>query len=175
MKGNGMYKFLLIIIIICILTLMNGFSQDNFHWDKELVSKVKIDDKSLIDKLVMELFIPEAVVDYIELFDVDANGPGEGDLLKTYPSRTVYPLYMLSKDNPTGNVSHDPINHEVMTNICEEKIYNSIFIYGCLGILGLYAIFDKQLLRQHVDRLEEKLHVASSRLSDKIEGKQNDD
>ena len=28
----------------------------------------------------------------------------------------------LEKDNPTGNVSHDPMNHQVMTHIREEKV-----------------------------------------------------
>lgn len=28
----------------------------------------------------------------------------------------------LEKDNPTGNVSHDPINHQVMTQLREEKV-----------------------------------------------------
>ena len=98
MGNNKMLKQYLIIFSVILFCFVSGQSQDNFHWDKELVSKVKINDKVLINKLVMELFIPEATIEYMELFDVDDSGPGEGDLIKTFPSGTVYSLYMLSKE-----------------------------------------------------------------------------
>ena len=89
-------------VLCCMLLLLFGrlaSAQDSYHWDKELVRKVEIRDKTVINKLVLELFIPESDIDYIEIFDVDANGAAEGDLLKVHPSRNVYSLYMLSKES----------------------------------------------------------------------------
>lgn len=74
------------------------FAQEMYNWDKELVQKVEIRDKKLIDKLVIELIIPESNVEYLEIFDVDKNGATEGDLLRVHPSKNVYPLYQLSKE-----------------------------------------------------------------------------
>ncbi len=88
--------------VLMIIFLMFSYRLDaqvSYKWDKELVQKVEIRDKKVIDRLLMELFIPESNVEFIEIFDVDANGAAEGDLLKTHPSRNVYSLYMLSKES----------------------------------------------------------------------------
>lgn len=89
---------LLFIFILSVSTLYVG-AQESYKWDKELVRKVEIRDRKVINKLVLELFIPESDIEYIEIFDVDGNGAGEGDLLKVQPSRNVYSLYMLSKES----------------------------------------------------------------------------
>lgn len=93
------YKFISIIWIISLFSTFRTFAQEGYEWDKELVQKVEIRDKKVIDKLILELFIPESEVDYVEIFDVDANGAAEGDLIKVHPSRNVYPLYMLTKES----------------------------------------------------------------------------
>lgn len=85
--------------MIVLITVDKLIAQETFKWDKELVQKVEIRDRKIIDKLLMELFIPESNVEFIEIFDVDANGAAEGDLLKTHPARNVYSLYMLSKES----------------------------------------------------------------------------
>jgi hypothetical protein len=86
-------------MIFLVFITLNSFAQEGYKWDKELVQKVEIRDKKIIDQLIFELFIPEADVQFIEIFDVDGNGAAEGDLLKTHPSRNVYPLYMLTKES----------------------------------------------------------------------------
>jgi len=93
-----MGKVILIIILMGFVTASLS-AQENYRWDKELVQKVEIRDKKVVDKLVLELYIPESDIEYIEIFDVDANGAAEGDLLKVHPSRNVYSLYMLSKES----------------------------------------------------------------------------
>lgn len=70
----------------------------DFYWDKELVRKVVINDKEIINKLLIDLFIIEADVTQIEIYDVDKNGPSEGDLLKVYPSEQVHSIKMLSAE-----------------------------------------------------------------------------
>jgi hypothetical protein len=92
-------KLPLIILTLLLFISFRAIAQESYKWDKELVQKVEIRDKNVINKLMLELFIPESDVDYIEIFDVDANGAAEGDLLKVHPSRNVYPLYMLSKES----------------------------------------------------------------------------
>jgi len=89
------------------------FAQDKFEWDKELVQKVKIVDKQIVNKLVYSLFIPESDVEYIEIFDVDKNGAAEGDLLKVFPSKNVYSLSMLDRESQDilSNIPH-PANIE---------------------------------------------------------------
>jgi len=99
MKEHKLFLYMIIIISSALLFLTIGFAQDDFHWDKELVSKVEIHDKALINKFVMEMFIPESNIEYMELFDVDDNGATEGDLLKVHPSRNVYSLDLLSKES----------------------------------------------------------------------------
>ncbi len=81
------------------LIALAAWSQSSYTWDKELVRKVTITDKKIIDKLVLDLFIPESDVEHIEIFDVDANGVTEGDLLRAHPSRNVYSLMMLSQES----------------------------------------------------------------------------
>lgn len=96
-------KIIVIMALLYIVVQLLGSTfltaQESFRWDKELVQKVKIRDKKIIDKLVLELFIPESEIEYIEIFDVDGNGAADGDLLKVHPSRNVYSLYMLSKES----------------------------------------------------------------------------
>jgi len=92
-------KLITLTMIFYVIISFNLIAQESYKWDKELVQKVEIRDKKIIDKLIFELFIPEDDVQYIEIFDVDGNGAAEGDLLKTHPSREVYPLYMLTKES----------------------------------------------------------------------------
>ena len=92
-------KLVLIVMIILLFTTFRSFAQESYRWDKELVQKVEIRDKNVINKLLLELFIPESDVQFIEIFDVDGNGAAEGDLLKAHPSRNVYPLTLLSKES----------------------------------------------------------------------------
>ena len=87
------------VMIFLVFITLNSIAQESFKWDKELVQKVEIKDKKIINELIFQLFIPEADVELIEIFDVDGNGAAEGDLLKTHPSRNVYPLYILSKES----------------------------------------------------------------------------
>ncbi len=91
--------FIMLVMIILLSITLRILAQESYKWDKELVQKVEIRDKKAIDKLLLELFIPESDVELIEIFDVDGNGAAEGDLLKVHPSRNVYPLYMLSKES----------------------------------------------------------------------------
>lgn len=95
----SMKKFVKYVVLMVLISAFRIFAQESFKWDKELVQKVEIRDKKVVDKLLLELFIPESDVEYIEIFDVDGNGAAEGDLLKVHPSRNVYPLYMLSKES----------------------------------------------------------------------------
>ncbi len=95
-------NYMTCVIMVAMMLLWSGatlIAQEDYKWDKELVQKVDIRDRKVIDKLLQELFIPESNVEYIEIFDVDANGAAEGDLLKTHPSRNVYPLYTLSRES----------------------------------------------------------------------------
>ncbi len=92
-------KFVSLVMIILVFISFKILAQESYKWDKELVQKVEIHDKKVMDKLLLELFIPESDVEFIEIFDVDGNGAAEGDLLKVHPSRNVYPLYMLSKES----------------------------------------------------------------------------
>jgi len=94
MKIKIQVIFLLLIIIVFSNIIQ---AQDNFVWDFEIVSKVKITDKNYIEQLVLELFIPESDIDYIEIFDVDDNGPTENDLIRVSPSKVVYPMGQLSQ------------------------------------------------------------------------------
>jgi hypothetical protein len=71
---------------------------ENIYWDSELIPKIVIKDDNVIRQLLIDLFIIEAEVNYIEIYDVDKNGPAVGDLLKTYPSEMVYPIRMLSAE-----------------------------------------------------------------------------
>lgn len=93
------------LITTAIIFLMSGLystalaqEEMGFYWDKELVRKVVINDKEIINRLLIDLFIIEADVSQIEIFDVDKNGPSEGDLLKVYPSENVYSIKMLSAE-----------------------------------------------------------------------------
>lgn len=99
MWQKSLCKLILIVMIIPVFITFRTFAQESYRWDKELVQKVEIRDKKVINKLIFELFIPESDVEYIEIFDADGNGAAEGDLLKVHPSRNVYTLYMLSKDS----------------------------------------------------------------------------
>lgn len=90
---------LILIVIIKLFIVHIAYTQENYKWDKELVQKVEIRDKNVINKLLLQLFIPESDVQLIEIFDVDGNGAAEGDLLKVHPSRNVYPLTLLSKES----------------------------------------------------------------------------
>lgn len=98
MKRKTIIKWSLVFFIIQWLIVISVFGQQKYSWDKELVRKVTINNKTIINKLVLELFIPESNVEYLEIFDVDANGATEGDLLRVHPSRNVYSLMMLSKE-----------------------------------------------------------------------------
>lgn len=91
-------------ILILILLQVGGFfsvlaqDQKDIYWDKELIRKIVINDKKVVNKLLFDLFIIESDVSFIEIYDVDKNGPAEGDLLKVYPSEMVYPIKMLSAE-----------------------------------------------------------------------------
>jgi len=93
-------KYLIIIGVFIALTSLASFAQKDgdIYWDKELVRKVVISEKEVINRLLIDLFIIESEVNTIEIFDVDKNGPSEGDLLKVYPSESVYPIKMLSAE-----------------------------------------------------------------------------
>ena len=97
-----LHKKLIIAALIFLLSSLyiTALAQEDtgFYWDKELVRKVVINDKEIINKLLIDLSIIEADVNKIEIFDVDKNGPSEGDLLKVYPSENVYSIKMLSAE-----------------------------------------------------------------------------
>ncbi|MDZ7264500.1 MAG: hypothetical protein ONB16_07940 [candidate division KSB1 bacterium] len=99
MNSKNLIQRIIFFITIQSLLALAVWSQSSYKWDKELVRKVTITDKVIIDKLVLDLFIPESDVDHIEIFDVDANGVTEGDLLRVQPSRNVYSLMMLSQES----------------------------------------------------------------------------
>lgn len=99
MWQKSLRQLILIVMIIPVFITFRTYAQDGYKWDKELVQKVEIRDKKVINRLLLELFVPESDVQFIEIFDVDGNGAAEGDLIKVHPSRNVYPLYMLSKES----------------------------------------------------------------------------
>ncbi len=86
-----------ILILVGFLSVPPAFSQENYIWDKELIRKVIITNADTIKLLADELLIPESEIKQIEIYDVDQNGAGVGDLLRVQPSRAVYPLYFVSQ------------------------------------------------------------------------------
>ncbi|MFQ5709653.1 MAG: hypothetical protein ACE5HO_19525 [bacterium] len=77
---------------ILLLLSINLFSQDGkkISVDQMSVPVVSITDKSLIDFFIFEFFIPETLVTKIDIIDATDNGFGEDDLVKTYPSQSIY-------------------------------------------------------------------------------------
>ena len=98
MKRNKIAIWLLMSILFLTGSAVSVSAQDDYHWDKELVPKVIIRNPQIITKLLAALYIIESNVNFIEIYDVDQNGPSEGDLLKVNPSDQVYPLYMISAE-----------------------------------------------------------------------------
>lgn len=105
MRSNKIFSILMITIMFLFVCKINVFSQGknvsdrqkNYSWDKELVGKVIITNPDTIKLLAYELMIAETDIEQIEIFDVDRNGAGVGDLLRVHPSRVVYRLFMISQ------------------------------------------------------------------------------
>ena len=91
-------KKLILFLLIIQFSFLYAQESDNIYWDSELIPKIVIKDQAVIQKLLIDLFVIEANVTSIEIYDVDKNGPAEGDLLKVYPSEMVYPIKMLSAE-----------------------------------------------------------------------------
>ena len=90
------YNICIWFLLFTLGIIVSVSAQDDFRWDKELVPKVVIKDEVVIKKLLSALYIIDTNAEYIEIYDVDYNGPSEGDLLKVHPSDLVQPLYMIS-------------------------------------------------------------------------------
>jgi hypothetical protein len=120
-------------------------AQIDYRYDYEFVSKIVFKDKKVIDKLLLDLFIPESDVKEIEIFDIDGNGPNQGDLMRVVPSMNVYNISMLTKETsdifsqiePAPNVSTIGYTKFINANpqTAEEKI---LYILG-IAITKLYS------------------------------------
>lgn len=85
--------YLILIIMLCIqLMAANAQNQQRWKYDYEWVSKIVFWDPDLINQLLLDLMIPEVNVTQIEIFDIDGNGPGPGDLMRLEPSYNVYSI-----------------------------------------------------------------------------------
>ncbi len=132
------------IILILTVSSTNVLAQ-GYAYERELVSKIVFKDKKIIDKLLMDLFIPENDVEKIEIFDIDGNGPTEGDLMRVEPSKSVYYINMLTKEtreilagiSPDADVNRTSYVKYITSNPknAEEKI---LYIIS-LAISTLYA------------------------------------
>ncbi len=91
-------RMILFFIFSQLISISTSFAQEKFYWDKELVPKVVVKEKEMIDKLLAALYIIDTEANAIEIYDVDQNGPSEGDLLKVNPSEQVHSLYLISRE-----------------------------------------------------------------------------
>jgi hypothetical protein len=61
-----------------------------------LIPMVTVDDRKTIDFFVEEFFLPETDYSRIEVIDTESNGFGKSDLIKFYPSGSMYYLDMVT-------------------------------------------------------------------------------
>ncbi|NOZ60272.1 MAG: hypothetical protein GXO74_01185 [Calditrichaeota bacterium] len=134
-----------LLLVLIMGSAAKIWSQVEYYYDYEFVSKIVITDKKVIDKLVLDLFLAETNVEKIEIFDIDGNGPGEGDLLRVDPSRNVHTLSMLTKETKDilNGIEKDPnAGDEGLTiNIGEHPSTPEEEILSIIGnvIMKIYA------------------------------------
>lgn len=72
-------------------------AQQPYAWDKELVSKVIINDQNMIKDLLNELkIVHKDPINQIEIFDINKNGISDNDFLKCLPSGKLYLIATVS-------------------------------------------------------------------------------
>jgi hypothetical protein len=85
-------------------------------WDKELVSKLILKDRIIINILISELKILEKdSIHYVEIYDFNQDGIGNNDYLKCVPSMKLYPMINISDEIKQlfQKVSAPPSLHEI--------------------------------------------------------------
>jgi len=139
-------KMTIFVILACVFFIPSYASaQIDYRYDYEFVSKIVFTDKDIINRLLLDLFIPETDVEMIEIFDIDGSGPNQGDLMRVKPSMNVYNITMLTKETsdilagiePDPNISKVGYTKSINSNpqTAEEKI---LYILG-LAMTKLYA------------------------------------
>lgn len=93
-----MRKALVFLILVSIFWNSEVICQSGYRYEKELVSKIVITDKKIINRMLMDMLIPETDVEGVEIFDIDGSGPNIGDLMRVIPSNKVYSIDMLTKE-----------------------------------------------------------------------------
>lgn len=82
--------FVVLIVGFVIIITGNTKSSDRVTVDQALVPIATITDRDLIEFFMYEFMIIEDSVEKIEFIDATMNGFGEDDLLKVYPSNSIY-------------------------------------------------------------------------------------
>jgi hypothetical protein len=82
----------------CLVTTGTMLSEEKLEKEMDylLLPYISIDDRSTIRFFVEEFFLPENDYTRIEVIDTESNGFGQNDLLKFYPSGSMYYLDMVT-------------------------------------------------------------------------------
>lgn len=85
-------------VLTIFLFISECFAQgtDSIKVDQITVPKVTITDSNTIAFFMDEFFIPETLVNKMDIIDVSLNGFGENDIVKLSPSDNVYFLQFVS-------------------------------------------------------------------------------
>jgi hypothetical protein len=104
-----------------------------------LLPYISIDDRSTIRFFVEEFFLPEDDYARIEVIDTESNGFGQNDLLKFYPSGSMYYLDMVTDSaQKVMNSWQIKENIEIVTDLREIDVLDTIpsAEYGILSSLA---------------------------------------
>jgi len=102
----------------------------------DLVSRVTISDRETIDFFIEEFFLPETTCVRVDVIDTENNGFGVNDLLKFFPSGTLYYMDMVTDSAQQLMNSWKIIeNFEIVTELRDQSAYDSLKIapYGILS------------------------------------------
>ncbi|MDZ7261986.1 MAG: hypothetical protein ONB05_07770 [candidate division KSB1 bacterium] len=81
-----------------LIPFANSLAQNNsgIVYDKRVLYKVSFSDSALIEIFQNEFTIPETLVTRMEVFDIDENGFGQRDIVRTWPSGRIYFMAQVS-------------------------------------------------------------------------------
>jgi len=131
----------LIIVSVCPAVAGHVFAGERPRKEVRytLIPMVTIDDKETIDFFVEEFFLPETSYTSIEVIDTESNGFGRSDLLKFYPSGSMYYLDMVT-DTAQKVMNRWEIeeNVEIVTDVRDPGKLDSVKTaeYGILSALA---------------------------------------
>jgi hypothetical protein len=104
-----------------------------------LIPMVTVDDRKTIDFFVEEFFLPETDYSRIEVIDTESNGFGKSDLIKFYPSGSMYYLDMVTDTaQKVMNSWEIEENLEIVSDIRAPGDYDTVQTaeYGILSSLA---------------------------------------